>query len=319
MINMNLVYPTLAVIGGGALLIDIFGHDHKKEMKVSTAIMWSVFWLFCGLVMGGCVYLEMGATAASEYFSGFAMEKALSLDNLMVFMAIFAYFGVRSQLAQHKVLTYGIIGAVVFRAIFASAGSYLFHLHWTVEVIFGLIVIWSAKAIVFGGDDDEDVDYSQTWYAKLINKVYPYDSTPNPASFFTTRYNKLPSGATKAVKCVTALFMCVVTIELSDVMFSFDSVPAVIAVSKELPVIYSAMMMAVLGLRALYFVLEALMKHLHHLEKAVALVLVFVGAKLIVAPMGLSVDPIYSLVVVLGLLATGVVASLIFPPKDEVE
>lgn len=305
---MNLVYPTLAVIGGGALLVDIFGHDHSKEMSFGTAVKWSLFWLFCGVLMGACIYFEKGSASVSQYFSGFAMEKALSVDNLMVFMAIFSYFGVNSQLAQHKVLSYGIIGAVVFRGIFASAGTALFHLHWSVQVLFGLIVIWSAKAIIFGGDDDEDVDYSATWYARLIGKYYPYDSTYNPKTFFTVK---------NGTKCVTALLLCTVTVELSDVMFSFDSVPAVIGVSKDIDIVYSAMMMAVLGLRALYFVLESLMKHLHHLEKAVALVLVFVGAKLIASPMGYEVDPIYSLVIVLGLLALGVIASFAFPQEAE--
>lgn len=305
---MSPIYLTLAIIGGSAFMIDVFGHDHKKEMNFTSAVKWSLFWIFCGLLMGAAVYFEKGSVATSEYFAGYAMEKALSVDNLMVFMAIFAYFGVKSQVAQHRVLTWGIIGAVVFRAIFASAGSAMFHLHWAFQVLFGLIVIWSAKAIVFGGDDDEDVDYSQTWYAKLINKVYPFDANPvDDHAFFTMK---------NGVKCVTALLMCTVTIELSDVMFSFDSVPAVIGVAKDTDIIYASMMMAVLGLRALYFVLESLMKHLHHLEKAVALVLVFVGAKLCVAPLGYDIDPMYSLMVVLGLLALGVVASLVFPKKE---
>ena len=305
---MNLIYPTLILIGGGALLIDMFGHKQDKEMSFSTAVKWSLFWLFCGFLMGGAIYFEKGSEAVSQYFAGFAMEKALSVDNLMVFMAIFSYFGIKSQSAQHKVLSYGILGAVVFRGIFAGLGTELFHLHWIVQVLFGVIVIWSAKAIVFGGDDDKDIDYANTWYARLIGKVYSYDATPSPNTFFTFMGTK---------KCVTALFMCTLTIELSDVMFSFDSVPAVIGVSQDLDIVYSAMMMAVLGLRALYFVLESLMKHLCHLEKAVALVLVFVGAKLIAAPFGYEVNPFYSLVTVLGLLSLGVIASLILPSPTE--
>lgn len=305
---MNLIYPTLAIVGGGALLIDIFGHDHKKEMSVSTAVKWSLFWIFVGLVMGGLIYVEKGGIAMGEYFAGYAMEKALAVDNLMVFMAIFAYFGVKSQVAQHKVLTAGILGAIVFRGIFASLGTELYHLHWTIQCLFGAVVIWSAKAIMFGGEEDEEVDYGNTWYAKLIGKFIPYDPTPNPDTFFVRHREGL---------YVTVLFMCAVTIELSDVMFSFDSVPAVIGVAKETDIVYAAMLMAVLGLRALYFVLESLMKHLCHLEKAVALVLVFVGVKLMAEPFGLDIHPMYSLVVVLGFLALGVLASLIFPAKEE--
>lgn len=302
---MNLIYPTLAVVGGAALAVDFFGHKKGEEMSVKTASLWSVFWILCGILMGGLVYLEMGANAASQYFAGYAMEKALSVDNLMVFSAIFAYYKIKKQEDMHTVLTYGIIGAIVFRAIFVTVGAGLFNsetslgfsifglpvtLHLVMSVIFAAIIFWGAYGMLTANEaEDETDDYDNVWYNKLARKWFPKAG---------------------------ALFFAAVTIELSDVMFSFDSVPAVIAVAKDTAIVYSAMLMAVLGLRALFFVLEALMKHLHHLEKAVVAILVFIGIKLVAEPLGLDISPMLSVSVVLGLLAVGVIASLALPNKE---
>lgn len=290
-----------------SIMIDFFGHKDGKEMSFKESVMWSLFWIGMGCGVGAFIYFDYGAVPASEYFSGYAMEKALSIDNLMVFMAIFSYFGIKDSSREHKILLWGIAGALVFRGIFVAAGSSLFHLHWIVQVAFGAIVIWSAKALIFGGDDeDEEVNYDDTWYVKAIKKVYPVATDPKATTFFTV---------VNGVRHVTPLLLCLVTIELSDVLFSFDSVPAVIGVTKEPILIYAAMIMAILGLRALFFVLGSLIKHLQHLDKAVAVILVFVGAKLIAGAFHYELDAILSLYIVLGLLASGVVASLVLPKK----
>jgi tellurite resistance protein TerC len=302
---MNMIYPTLVVVGGAALLVDFFGHKKGEVMSIKTASLWSVFWILCGILMGGLIYLEMGATAASQYFAGYAMEKALSVDNLMVFSAIFAYYKIKKQDEMHTVLTYGIIGAIVFRAIFVFVGAGLFNsethlgfsifglpvtLHLVMSAIFAAIIFWGAWKMLSANEaDDESEDYDNVWYNRLVRRFFPKAG---------------------------AMFFAAVTIELSDVVFSFDSVPAVIAVAKDTAVVYSAMLMAVLGLRALFFVLEALMKHLCHLEKAVVAILVFIGIKLIAEPLGLHISPMFSVSVVLGLLAVGVIASWLFPSKE---
>lgn len=302
---MNMIYPTLAVVGGAAFAVDFFGHKKGQEMSVKTASLWSVFWILCGILMGGLVYLELGAESASQYFAGYAMEKALSVDNLMVFSAIFGYYKIKKQEDMHTVLTYGIIGAIVFRAIFVLFGAGLFNshistglsvfgvdisVHLITSAVFAAVIFWGAwKMLAANESEDEEEDYDNVWYNKLARKWFPKAGV---------------------------LFFAAVTIELSDVMFSFDSVPAVIAVAKDTAVVYSAMLMAVLGLRALFFVLEALMKHLHHLEKAVVAVLVFIGIKLIAEPLGVDITPLFSVSVVLGFLALGVIASLVLPEKE---
>lgn len=301
------LFGVLAVVLVLSIGIDFFGHKDGHEMSFKESAMWSLFWIAMGVGVGGFIWFDYGDVAASEYFAGYAMEKALSIDNLMVFMAIFTFFGIKDSAREHKILLWGIAGALVFRGIFVAAGSALFHLWWPIQVFFGLVVIWSARGILGGGDDDEEVDFSQKWFVRAIKKFYPV-STDNATSKFFTRI-----GGRRAV---TVMFLCLVTIELCDVMFSFDSVPAVIGVTKEPALIYAAMIMAVLGLRALFFVLGSLMKHLTRLDFFVAIVLVFVGVKLIAAPFGYEMDAISSLCVVLGLLGAGVVTSLVFPKPE---
>ena len=301
------LFGVLAVVLVLSIGIDFFGHKDGHEMSFKESAMWSLFWIAMGIGVGGFIWFDYGDVAASEYFAGYAMEKALSIDNLMVFMAIFTFFGIKDSAREHKILLWGIAGALVFRGIFVAAGSALFHLHWAVQVFFGLVVIWSAKGILGGGDDDEEVDFNQKWFVRAIKKVYPVDADGRTSKFFSRINGR---------RAVTPMLLCLVTIELCDVMFSFDSVPAVIGVTKEPALIYAAMIMAVLGLRALFFVLGSLMKHLTRLDFFVAIVLVFVGAKLIAAPFGIEIDPITSLCTVMGLLAAGVIASFVYPKSE---
>lgn len=306
--NPLALYAVLAGVLFLSIIVDFFGHRDGHEMTFKESTLWSLFWIAMGCGVGAFIYFDYGAVAASEYFSGYAMEKSLSVDNLMVFVAIFSFFGINDSARKHKVLLWGIAGALVFRGIFVAAGTALFNLHWVIQCLFGLIVIYSAKGVL-GGDDDDEENFEDKWFIKAIKKVYPVDASAGCHRFFT-RIN--------GVRHVTPLLLCMVTIELSDVLFSFDSVPAVIGVTKEPALIYAAMVMAILGLRALFFVMGSLIKHLDHLAKAVALILVFVGAKLILASsiIGYEIESTHSLYVVLGLLAAGIVGSLVFPKKN---
>lgn len=302
------LYIALAVVLVVSICIDFLGHKDGHEMSLKESSLWSLFWIAMGIALGGFIYWDYGSVAASEYFAGYAMEKALSVDNLMVFMAIFTYFNIKSSALRHKILLWGIAGALVFRGIFVAAGTSLFHLHWSVEVLFGLIVIYSAKAILFPPEEDEEPDYDKAWYIRALKKLYPVDTRSGITNFFTRINGK---------RHITPVLLCLATIELSDIIFSFDSVPAVIGVTKEAPLVYAAMIMAVLGLRALFFVLGWMIKHLTRLDAFVGVILVFIGAKLVAAPLGFSMDAITSLYIVLGLLAAGVLTSLVAPKKEE--
>lgn len=303
-----------------SILVDFFGHKDGKEIGIKSALIWSGFWIGLALAYYAFIWVEYGSQFASLFLSGYVLEKSLSVDNLMVFMAIFASFGIKSTALQHKILLWGIAGAILFRAIFVSAGTALFNLHWSIQVLFGLIVAWSAVAIIKGGGSEEEVDHSKHWAVKWVAKVIPVGGVNG---------NKLITKAAGKWYATPAL-ICVVVIELTDVVFSFDSVPAVIGVTQEPLLVYSAMLFAILGLRALFFVLSVAVKYLVHLEKAVAVVLVFVGAKLIYHPFGEALHAKWaflphdisanlSLYIVLGVLALGVLASLVFPEKEEIK
>lgn len=290
-----------------SILIDFTGHSKGVEMVFKTACAWFLFWVAVAVAFGGYLYLDHGSEAAGLYFSGYLLEKTLSVDNLMVMMAIFSSFGIACAETKHKILLWGIAGAIIFRAIFVLAGTALFNLHWAVQCLFGAIVMWSAMAILKGGDDDEDVDYTKHWAVKPLSKILPISYSLDGAKFLT----KMGS-----VTMATPALVCMVVIELSDVMFSFDSVPAVIGITKEPLLVYAAMIMAILGLRSLFFVLQSLMKYLTRLDLAVAAILVFVGAKLIVGGFGYHVDAMSSLSIIGILLVLGIAGSLVFPEKE---
>ena len=302
-----------------SIFVDFFGHKDNKEISIKSALGWSAFWIGLAFAYYGFIWVQYGKDFASLFLSGYVLEKSLSVDNLVVFIAIFASFGIKSTHLQHKILLWGIAGAIVFRGIFVALGTSLLNLAWWVEVIFGFIVFAGAVLMVIKKDDDEDVDYSKHWSVRLVGKFLPISDSLDGEKFITIK---------NGIKYATPALLCVFVVELSDVMFSFDSVPAVIAVTQEPLLVYSAMLFAILGLRALFFVLSVALKYLVHLEKAVIVVLAFIGAKLMYHPFAewlnakwsffpAHIDPNTSMYIVLGTLALGVLASLVFPEKED--
>ena len=244
---------------------------------------------------------------------------------MMVFVAIFGSFKIKGIL-QHRILYFGIIGALLFRAVFVAAGTWIFGIsHW-VEAVFAAIVLWTGVKMFMGSEEgEESEDYSDHWSVRLTSRIMSVIPRMVGNHFVVKRKHaeeiaqkegfSLPR---RAAMYATPMLLCLMCIEISDVIFSFDSVPAIIAVTKEPFLVYASVIFAILGLRNLYFMLSAAAKYLVHLEKAVALVLVFIAAKLAGSAFGLfSIDHLISLAVVLGLILGGVAVSLIVPGKDE--
>ncbi len=321
----------------GAICIDLFMHRHDKPISLKSAALWSLFWVAIAFVFAGFLYLHHGAEAASLFVTGYALEKVLSIDNLFVMMAIFSWFAVPDRL-RHRVLYWGIIGAIVFRGIFVAIGTGLLMLGPWVEVVFAIVVAWTAVMMLRKGDDDDAIeDYSQHIAYRLVKRFFPIWPKLRGNAFILSQKEvdaelAKPENADVQVgrkggvaRYATPLMLCLAVVELSDVMFAFDSVPAVIAVSREPLIVYSAMMFAILGLRTLYFVLEALKQYLVHLEKAVIVLLFFIAAKLGLNASdhffnhGYDISANVSLFVVIGVLAIGIVASFLFPEKDSKE
>ena len=336
------------VLSLGAIVIDLYAHRDDKPMSLKSASLWSVFWILVSLAFGGYLWMHHGSETASLFITGYALEKVLSVDNLFVMMAIFAWFKVPEGY-RHRVLYWGIIGAIVFRMIFVAIGTGLLALGPYVELVFAIIVAWTGYMMLKSGEeDDEEEDYSEHLAYRLVHKFFPVWPRLYGHNFFLNAQeldkaradhpdvhlelagenvkhpeNSHPHPMKKGALVATPLFLCLAVIELSDVMFAFDSVPAVIAVSKEPLIVYSAMMFAILGLRTMYFVLEALKGYLVHLEKAVIVLLFFIAFKLGLAATnhlwhhGFEISPNASLLVVLVVLTFGVIASFVFPEKKE--
>ncbi|MDR1423947.1 MAG: TerC/Alx family metal homeostasis membrane protein [Azoarcus sp.] len=322
----------LAAIGFSVYL-DLFAHKKSKEITLGDAARWTLFWVGLALVFYAYLWLRFDKTWADLYLAGYALEKSLSVDNLMVFMAIFASFGIKGIL-QHRILYYGIVGALVFRAIFVVIGTGLFMASPWVGFLFAAFVIWSAVKMLQQPDAEADIeDYSHHWSVRFTGRLMPIYTKLHFERFFI-RHGELPEtgaaenaapGVTRnGLWYVTPAFLCLMAIETSDIAFAFDSVPAVIAVTQEPLLVYAAMIFAILGLRSLYFVLAALTRYLVHLDKAVIALLFFIGAKMAlqsynhaIADTGFELSPGWSLAVVLGVLGLGVVASFVFPGKEK--
>jgi tellurite resistance protein TerC len=319
----------------GFLALDLYSHRKDKPVSLKDALIWSAIWVALALAFAGYLYLKYGSEFASLFLTGYLLEKVLSVDNLMVFVAIFAAFGIPEQY-RHRVLLYGVLGAIVFRLIFVAAGTWLYALGPWVEFVFAAIIAWTAvKMLQASGDDNEIADYSNHWSVRLTRKVFPVWPKLHGHSFFlrerqVAALHALPENKDLDVPkskwiYATPLFLCLIAIEVADIVFAFDSVPAVIAVTKEPLLVYTAIIFAILGLRQLYFVLAALQKYLVHLAKAIIVLLFFIAFKLALAasikvfdlPPEWKIDPNTSLLIVLTVLGLGVVASFVFPPKED--
>ena len=330
-----------------SIAVDLFLHKDSKEISLGNAAIWSVFWIALSLGYYAYIYFfhgEHGPAYASLFLAGYAMEKVLSIDNLMLFMAVFSYFKIEGAL-QHRILYWGIIGAIVFRGLFVAAGSLLLYFAGWADLLFGLFVIWSGVAMLKEAlkpeeDDGEEEDYNEYQIVKIARRFFPVFPRLDGNHFFISRHRAqeladpetAASFPANAVTFMTPAFVCLLVIEASDILFAFDSVPAVIAISREPLIVYASMIFAILGLRSLYFVLAALTKYLVHLDKAVIGLLFFIGFKMLVhafVKLGekfnmnvdflhqLEISPNMSLLVILVVLTLGVIASAVFPSKKE--
>lgn len=308
-----------------SVYLDLAAHRHAKEISLRDAMLWSGFWITLALGFYAYLWLRFDRHWADLYLTGYVLEKTLSVDNLMVFMAIFASFGIRGAL-QHRILYWGIIGALLFRAVFVLLGTSLFLASAWVGFLFAAVVAWSGWKMLTSGGEQELEDYSDHWSVKMGRRILPVFPRLHLDRFFITRAlvedlqradpDVRVHGRSTAAYFATPAFLCLLAIETSDLMFAFDSVPAVIGVTQEPLLVYAAMIFAILGLRSLYFVLAALSRFLVHLDKAVIALLFFIAFKLgveswnrAIGDTGLHIGANLSLLIVLGTLAVGVLAS----------
>ncbi len=312
-----------------SLYLDLFAHRKHQAISVQNAALWSVFWISLALLFYVYLGLRFNWNWANLYLSGYVLEKSLSVDNLMVFMAIVTSFGIQQEL-QHRILYWGILGALVMRAIFVLIGTGLFAASPFVGFLFAAFVIWSALKMLqaLGKQNVAIHDYSNHYSVRWTQRFFAI--YPKLFSFqFFVKDSQIPNEnrclLTQQAKIyATPAFLCLIAIEASDVAFAFDSVPAVIAVTQEPLLVSAAMIFAILGLRSLYFVLIALTNRLVHLDKAVIALLFFIGLKMALQSFnhaifdsGLHIPNHISLSIVLGTLFVGVVCSFLFPSQKQ--
>ena len=287
----------LATMG---LDLALFGRG-AHAMSFREATIRSVLWIVAGVSFSGWVYVRLGADAAMSYFVAYLVEESLSVDNLFVFLVVFAYFGVR-ELQQQRVLFWGIAGAVVMRGIFIAAGTLLLaKFHWMMYV-FGLFLVFTGIKLAI--EKSETVDPSQNLALRLARKYLRTTDKPQDNKFFVRLGGKLYA---------TPLFLVLLVVEFTDVLFAVDSVPAVLAISTDPYVVYSSNIFAILGLRALYFMLAGMMSKFAYLARGLAAILVFIGVKMLFADV-YPIPNLVSLGVIAGVLIVAVGISVLRPP-----
>ncbi|HEY8402542.1 MAG TPA: TerC family protein [Cytophagaceae bacterium] len=289
----------------GLLILDLFVLNKKAEPpSIKNALGWSSFWIGLALAFNIFVWWWQGQEKALEFLTGYLIEESLSVDNLFVFMLIFNYFRVPIE-HQRKVLFWGIIGALVLRAVFIIVGVTLINkFHFTIYIL-GFFLLVTGIRMIF--NQDKEIEPEKNPIIKLIKKFIRI--TPNyvDGKFFVRINNMLHA---------TPLFIVVLVVETTDIVFAADSIPAILAVSTDTFIVYTSNVFALLGLRSLYFALAGIMQLFHYLHYGLSLILVFIGAKLMLSDI-YKVDMRYALIFVAGILLLSVVISLIFPKKQE--
>lgn len=304
-----------------ALALDL-GILNRKAHVISTkeALRWTGVWVSTALVFNVLVYFLYenhwlgvgtdpdhpltGSQAALQFFTGWVIEYSLSMDNIFVIAVIFGYFGV-PRMHQHRVLFWGILGAMVMRGAMIAAGSALIHRFEWIIYVFGALLILTAIKMLRSGE--EDVDPDRNLFVIIARKIYPVSPTFEGERFFTMMNGK---------RAITPMFLVLMVVESTDLLFAIDSIPAIFAVTRDPFLVFTSNVFAILGLRSLYFALSGMMAKFHYLRLSLVFLLAFVGVKMLLSHQ-FPIPTGFSLSVIVGILAVGVIASVIRNKKLE--
>ncbi len=292
-----------------AIMLAIDLGTNRKAHKISfrQACIWSSIWVALAMVFNAWVYIILGHTKALEFFTGYIIEKSLSVDNLFVFIMIFNYFTIRGE-HQARILKWGIIGALALRALFIFAGiELLTTFHW-MFYLFGALLLFTAWKMAFGGDDK--LEPENNLLVKLARRLFPFTKRVRGDWFFTRKQGRL---------LASPLFLSLVMVESSDVIFALDSIPAIFAITLDPFIVFTSNIFAIMGLRALYFLLADMIGMFVYLKPAVSFILAFIGGKMIATACGLHIPVQLSLAIIFTSLALAVIASLFAGKKQAVE
>lgn len=283
--------------------------DHEIGYRESAYM--SVVYVSLALAFGAWVWLSRGHEAGLNFYTAYLIEYTLSLDNIFMMSVIFAYFKV-PRLYQHRVLFWGILGVIVMRGIMITLGVALIHEFEWILLLFSLFLIFTGIKMLFV-NEEEKANLKDSKIVNFLEKHLRITKTIDGHKFLIKRKN--PAG--KELFYVTPLLMALITIEFVDVIFAVDSIPAVLAITTDSFVVFTSNIFAVLGLRTLYFLLAAMVHQFRYLSPAVSVVLIFIGCKVFYAQFFGKVDPVFSLGITIGVLATGLIMSILRPAEDK--
>ena len=288
-----------------ALDLGVF-HKHTHKIPVKEAIMWSCMWIFLALLFALFIYLDndFGKIKALEFLTAYVIEYSLSVDNIFVFILIFSYFAVNDRY-QHKILFWGILGALIMRGIFIFTGDALINrFHWIV-IIFGSFLVYTGIRMLF--QQESEVDPEKNSIVKFFRRFLPVTESLHGDKLMIVQNRKLYA---------TPLFLVLLVIESSDLLFAVDSIPAVLAISKSTFIVYTSNIFAILGLRSLYFAIAGIMGYFRFLKVGLAFVLTFVGLKMLASFMHFEISIIVSLGIIISILLISILAS-VFIKREE--
>lgn len=304
------MHTEIILWGGFALLITIMLvldlgilNRTSHEIKFREAIAWTGIWVALALAFNVWIYLEMGREKALEFLAGYLIEQSLSVDNLFVFIMIFSFFHVGKQ-HQPKILKWGIFGALLLRAIFILAGISLIQRFTWMTYVFGAILIVTGLKMLFQGE--EQIEPEKNFIVRLVRRFVPITKRIRSDRFFVRR-----NGITAA----TPLFLTLLVVESSDVIFAVDSIPAVLSVTRDPLIVYTSNAFAIMGLRSLYYLLANVMGMFSFLKLGVSFILVFVGVKMLLTHSDFSIPNSFSLGVIFGVLAISVMTSILLSKR----
>lgn len=302
----------ILVLGLLALDLGVL-HKNSKEIGIRESLLMSAFYIVIGLGFGGWIWYQSGQQPAMEYVTGFVVEKSLAMDNIFIIAMIFSYFAIPRQY-QHRVLLWGILGVIVLRGIMIAAGAAIVENFEWVLYLFAAFLVFTGVKMLFSADHEEQ-DIGKNPILKFLRTRLPVTDRLYEERFFIKKHDE-KTGKLKTF--VTPLFLALIMVEIADLIFAVDSIPAIFAITTDPFIVYTSNIFAILGLRALYFALAALIHRFAYLKYALAAVLVFVGSKIFLADMlGIAkIPPSISLGITLAILLTGVVGSL-FATRNE--
>ncbi|MCL8380862.1 TerC family protein [Xanthobacter aminoxidans] len=279
-------------------------HRDSREIGIAESLRLSVFYIAVAAVFGGWIWASMGTQAGMQYFTGYAIEKALSIDNVFVISLIFSYFAI-PRAYQYRALVWGIIAVLVLRGLMIGVGAALVQSYDWVLLLFGAFLVVTGIKMLFASEGETDI--SQNKALRFLTKRMRVTPELHGERFFVRQPHPVTG---KAVLWATPLFLALVVINIADFVFAVDSVPAIFAITTDTYIVFTANIMAILGLRALYFALAAMVHRFSHLKYALAGVLVFIGGKIFWSHFFGKVDPAISLGVTVAMIAAGILFSL---------